>query len=96
MSDKIFTGLQIPNLDSGQARNPDAGFLRLYAKNDNLYAVLPDGTDVQLTGLAGGAEGFPLFIQDDPPVTNSQKYMWLQTNFQEPGGFTIWFEDGEP
>ena len=51
MSDKSFTGLQLPNIGSGQARNPDSGFVRVYFKNNNMYTVLPDGTDTQVTGV---------------------------------------------
>ena len=51
MSDKSFTGLQLPNIGSGQARNPDSGFVRVYFKNNNMHTVLPNGTDTQVTGV---------------------------------------------
>jgi hypothetical protein len=50
MADKSFTGLQLPNIGSGQARIADNGFVRLYFKNNNLQAVLADNSDVQLSG----------------------------------------------
>lgn len=37
--------------------------------------------------------GFPLYIQDTQPVTTFPKYLWIQTNYQEPGGLTFWVED---
>lgn len=39
-------------------------------------------------------EGVPLFVQDNAPVTESATYMWVQTNYLEPGGITFWVEDG--
>lgn len=62
--------------------------------------IYPDGTwhVLQPGETLFGSEsmaGVPLFIQDDAPVTDAPKYMWLQTNYGEPGSFTFWFEDGE-
>jgi hypothetical protein len=92
MADQFATGVQLPNVPNNvSARDADTGFIRLYAKENVLYGRLPDGTEFP---IAGG-EGFPIFIQDDQPVTTSQKYAWIQTNYLEPGGVTFWYEDGE-
>lgn len=37
-----------------------------------------------------------LFIGPDAPVAPPDTYMWIQTEYGTPDGFTIWFEDGEP
>jgi len=36
-----------------------------------------------------------LFVQDSAP-THVGNYMWLQTNYQVPGGMALWVEDGQP
>lgn len=62
--------------------------------------IYPDGTwhvlqpGETLFG-SGGMTGVPLYIQDDAPTVDpGTKYMWIQTNYGEPGGFTFWFDDG--
>lgn len=97
MADTFNTGVQIPNVPAGvTARDADVGYLRLYAREDRVYGRLANGTEVELTNVAGSGEpgDFPVFIQDNQPVTTSQKYLWVQTNFIEPGGLTLWVEDG--
>lgn len=49
--DKIFNGLQIPNLTEGQARNSDPGFLRLYFKNGHIHVTDDAGEETKLTGV---------------------------------------------
>lgn len=96
MADTFNNGIQIPNIPTGSARIADAGYIRIFARADRVYGILPNGTEVELTNVSGGGgEGFPVFIQDTTPVTSTEKYLWIQTNYQEPGGFTLWFEDGE-
>lgn len=94
MADTFNNGIQIPNIPTGSARIADAGYIRIFARADRVYGILPSGVEVELTNVAGGGEGLPLFIQDDQPITGG-KYLWIQTNYVEPGGFTFWFEDGE-
>lgn len=51
MADLFATGIQIPNLSEGSARTPDyASFIRVFARNDRLYGVRNDGTEVELGG----------------------------------------------
>ena len=48
--DLIATGIQIPNLDTGSARPAEhANFIRVFAREDKLYGVKPDGTEVALS-----------------------------------------------
>lgn len=44
---------------------------------------------IQQQGVTGS---YPLFIQDTQP-NYSEKYLWIQTNYMQPGDFTFWFED---
>jgi hypothetical protein len=37
MADKVFAGLQLPNLDGAVAREADAGFVRIFFYNGRLY-----------------------------------------------------------
>lgn len=37
--------------------------------------------------------GIATYVQDETP-TDTGKYIWLQTNFEAPGDFTLWFNDG--
>lgn len=48
MSDKFTTGVQIPNIPTN-ARNPDTDCIRIYGKNDRVYARYPDGSEIELT-----------------------------------------------
>lgn len=74
MSDKTFNGIQFPNKSTGKARNPDTGFVRLYVKNNNIYSVLPDGTDTQLTGIS---ETDPVFMSSAASnITNTDISNW--------------------
>ena len=74
MADKTFNGIQFPNKTSGQGRNSDAGFLRLYFKNGNIYTVDENGTDTQLTGLA---ETDPIFLNSAASnITNTNITNW--------------------
>jgi hypothetical protein len=87
MSDKSFTGLQLPNIGSGQARNADSGFARLYFKNDDLYAVLPDGTDVQLSGIS--IDGLSDVVLTSPASGEVLKYNgtnWVNDSDNAGGG----------
>jgi hypothetical protein len=45
MADKIFAGLQLPNMQSGDgvARESDEGFMRLFFKEETLYAIDENG-----------------------------------------------------
>lgn len=55
MSDLFATGIQIPNLPTGQARPADIdGFLRIFARQNALFGRLPDGTEIPLSGGGGG------------------------------------------
>ena len=74
MSDKTFNGLQFPNKSTGKARDPDTGFARIYVKNNNIYSVLPDGTDTQLTRIA---ETDPVFMSSAASnITNTNISNW--------------------
>ena len=74
MSDKTFNGMQFPNKTTGKARNPDTGFARLYVKNNNIYSVLPDGTDTQLTRIS---ETDPVFMSSAAAnITNTNISNW--------------------
>ena len=74
MSDKTFNGIQFPNKSTGKARNPDTGFVRLYVKNNNIYSVLPDGSDTQLTGIS---ETDPVFMSSAASnITNTDISNW--------------------
>ena len=74
MSDKTFNGIQFPNKTTGKARDPDSGFARLYVKNNNIYSVLPNGTDTQLTGIA---ETDPVFMSSAASnITNTNISNW--------------------
>jgi hypothetical protein len=37
MADKVFAGLQLPNLDAAVARKADAGFVRIFFYDGKLY-----------------------------------------------------------
>jgi endo-1,4-beta-mannosidase len=37
MADKVFAGLQLPNLDGAVAREADAGFVRIFFYDGELY-----------------------------------------------------------
>lgn len=50
MADKVYTGLQIPNLTSEQARNADSGFLRLFFRSGQIHVTDAAGVETQLTG----------------------------------------------
>jgi hypothetical protein len=87
MSDKSFTGLQLPNIGSGQARNPDSGFVRVYFKNNNMYTVLPDGTDTQITGI--GIDGLSNVVLTSPASGEVLKYNgtnWVNDSDNAGGG----------
>lgn len=47
MADKFTTGIDLPNLTSGQARPASAGFIRIFARTNELYGMLPDGSEVE-------------------------------------------------
>lgn len=51
MADKFTTGIDLPNLESGSARASSPGFIRLFARNDFLYGMLPDNTERQLAAV---------------------------------------------
>lgn len=87
MSDKSFTGLQLPNLGSGQARNPDSGFVRVYFKNNNMHTVLPNGTDTQITG--GGIDDLNDVVLTSPASGEVLKYNgtnWVNGTDDAGGG----------
>jgi hypothetical protein len=52
-----------------------------------------------VTGNTGpqGPRGYGIYVQPDAPVVAAgTPYMWVQTDYQEPGGITMWIEDGQP
>lgn len=66
--------MQFPNKTTGSARVPDTGFARLYVKNNNIYSVLPDGTDTQLTRIS---ETDPVFMSSAASnITNTNISNW--------------------
>ena len=97
MADTFNTGIQIPNIPEGNfARNSDQGYIRIYGRGDKVFGRLPDGSEVELTNTNVETEGFPVFVQDTLPETQSEKYLWIQTNIDgSPDNFTIFFEDGQ-
>jgi len=52
------------------------------------------GADIKsINGRLNATEAsLHLYIQDVAPVVTG-KYMWLQTNYQSPGGVALWIED---
>ena len=87
MADKSFTGLQLPNIGSGQARNPDSGFVRVYFKNNNMYTVLPNGTDTQVTGI--GVDDLNDVVLTSPASGEVLKYNgtnWVNDTDDSGGG----------
>lgn len=46
MADKFTTGIDLPNLSSGQAKPASSGFIRIYVRNNELLGRLPDGTEI--------------------------------------------------
>lgn len=84
--DLFGIGVQIPNLTSGQARPADLeGFLRVYAKNDKLYGVKPDGSEVLLSGEVGSSNtATQLLIDGGEAGTIFQDYL-LRFDFGRNG-----------
>jgi len=80
MADKSFTGLQLPNLSSGQARNASSGFARLYFKNDDLYSVSAAGVDTQLTGPGAIALEELNNVNDALNPSDNQVLAWDSAN----------------
>lgn len=78
----------------GQGPKPE---INVYIGEDGFVNNIEDAVNIRGpagTGGGGDFEGVPLFIQDGAPVTDFEKYMWIQTNYITPDGFTFWFEDG--
>lgn len=48
MSDKFFNPVEVPVILTAPA--PEAGFVRIYGRGDNAYALFPDGEEKKLTG----------------------------------------------
>lgn len=65
MSDKFATGIDIPNLAEGSARSSSTGFIRIFARQDVLYGVLSDGSEVRI-GPAPSQEKFFSFNNSAP------------------------------
>lgn len=49
MADHFEHGIGIVNLDSGSARKPDPGFIKVFARQDRLFGIRDDGSEVELT-----------------------------------------------
>ena len=84
MADKIFTGLQLPSLTGAQARNADAGFLRLYFKDEELYAVNSAGGDLNLSGSF-----LDVGLIDSSNVSTNVVSSVSSLRFGTDGGFTV-------
>lgn len=74
MADKTYNGIQFPNKTSGQGRDADPGFVRLYFKNGNIFVVDENSVDTKLTGVA---ETDPVFMASAASnVTNTNITNW--------------------
>jgi hypothetical protein len=74
MADKTYNGIQFPNKTSGQGRDADPGFMRLYFKNGNIFVVDENSVDTKLTGVA---ETDPVFMASAASnITNTNISNW--------------------
>lgn len=55
MADKFFRGVQLPDLSSGQGSLPEAGFLRVYARQGRAYGLTAAGNEVALGNVVHSA-----------------------------------------
>lgn len=86
MADRFYTDIELPIVSTSPAP-PDSGFVSLFGKSNDIYAMLPDGSEFPLSFM-----GVPVYIQDvDPALTG--KYIWVQTNVgSDPTKHTVWFK----
>lgn len=72
MADLFATGVQIPNLASGQARPADGpGFIRIFARQDKLYGMDENNVEYPLSGEGGVQEvylGAPPVLPENPAL----------------------------
>lgn len=84
MADLFATGVQIPNLESGQARDADyAGFIRIFARQGKLYAMDDLGNEIDLSG-SGAQEiflgappvlpGYPALVFEEVVIDGQTTY----------------------
>ena len=99
MADKTFNGIQFPNKTSGQGRNPDPGFLRIYVKNGNIYSVDSNGNDSQLTGTVDVLNDISDITISNPSTGQVLKYngsVWVNGTDTGGGGATVTSSDTDP
>jgi hypothetical protein len=63
MSDKFFRPPQVPDLGAGQSpENAEAGFLRVFGRENRLIGKLPNGAEVNLTAPSIFGNGTPVIF----------------------------------
>lgn len=93
MSNKFTIHIDYRELPA-HPNTPEVGYLRLYGFEGNTYILDSSGKMIRVDEYIEGDN--PLFVQDTQPVTDRDKYIWIQTNINgNPDDFTFWFEDGQ-
>lgn len=83
MTDLFGTGIQIPDLESGQARPADTpGFIRVFSRNQKLYGIDSNNVEHELSGAAGGNTNF--LVDGGAAATTFQNYL-LRFDFGNGG-----------
>lgn len=87
MADLFATGIQLPNVGPGvSARDADAGFIRIFFRENAMYGVMSDGTEVALgsgynVGAAPAGQN-RIFTQATDPAQSTTLLVgdiWIQT-----------------
>jgi hypothetical protein len=75
--------------------SPVPGTRWIDTNSGNEYVYYTDNNSSQWVQFGSpGTQMTPMFVQDTAPVTTGA-YLWIQTNYEGDGDFTIWFDDGK-